>query len=280
MGKLDGKVAIVTGASSGIGLAIARRLGAEGASVVLTGRQRENMDAAAKEIAAAGGKASVKPADVTDEKAFAAVVDSAVTDFGKLDIMVNNAGYNPFDKVINGGDYARWKQTLEVNVLGTALGMREAVRVMKGSCHIINVTSVAARYAEPDDPMYAASKHAAGALTESIRLALSGQPIRITAIMPGAVATNLVRSMPREQLFGIARMLGQNPDEMEWKEGDHLPQEMLDQVAAVAKNMVMSPGDIAEAVMYALSVPENVQVSEIMIRPLMQLQIPGFSLPA
>jgi NADP-dependent 3-hydroxy acid dehydrogenase YdfG len=75
-------------------------------------------------------------------------------------------------------------------------------------------------------------------------------------------------------------MLGQNPDEMEWKEGDHLPQEMLDQVAAVAKNMVMSPGDIAEAVMYALSVPENVQVSEIMIRPLMQLQIPGFSLPA
>ncbi|MEO6198165.1 MAG: SDR family oxidoreductase [Dehalococcoidia bacterium] len=280
MSKLDGKVAVVTGASSGIGLAIAKRLGAEGASVVLTGRQCENMDAAAKEITSGGGKASVKQADVTDEKAFAAVVDSAVADFGKLDIMVNNAGYNPFDTVINGGDYARWKETLEVNVLGTALGMREAVRVMKGSGHIINITSVAARYAEPDDPMYAASKHAAGALTESIRLALAGQPIRITAIMPGAVATNLVRSMPREQLFGIARMLGQNPDEMEWKEGDHLPQEMLDQVATVAKNMVMSPGDIAEAVMYALSVPENVQVSEIMIRPLMQLQIPGLSIPA
>jgi NADP-dependent 3-hydroxy acid dehydrogenase YdfG len=195
--------------------------------------------------------------------------------------MINNAGYNPFDTVINGGDYKRWKETLEVNVLGTALGMREAVRVMTGKVgHIINITSVAARYAEPQDPMYAASKHAAGALTESVRLALSGQQIRITAIMPGAVATNLVRSMPREQLFGIARMLGQDPDAMDWKDGDHLPQAMLDQAAAAMKNMVMSPSDIAEATMYALSVPENVQISEIMIRPLMQLQMPGISVPA
>jgi NAD(P)-dependent dehydrogenase (short-subunit alcohol dehydrogenase family) len=282
MGNLSGKTAIVTGASSGIGLAIAKRLGAKGANVVLAGRKRENMDAAAKEIQSGGGKASVHPVDVTDEKGVIALVDAAVEEFGKLDIMINNAGYNPFDKVIDGGDYARWKETLEVNVLGTALGMREAVRVMKGKGgHIVNITSVAARYSEPDDPMYAASKYAAGALTESIRLALVGQNIRVTAIMPGAVATNLVRSMPREQLFGIARMLGQNPDELEWKEGDHLPQEMLDQVATMAKTMVMSPEDIAEATIYALSVPENVQVSEIMLRPLMPLPaMPGFSVPA
>jgi NADP-dependent 3-hydroxy acid dehydrogenase YdfG len=194
--------------------------------------------------------------------------------------MVNNAGYNPFDPVINGGDYKRWKETLEVNVLGTALGMREAVRVMKGQGHIVNITSVAARYPEPEDPMYAASKHAAGALTESIRLALAGTQVRVTAIMPGAVATNLIRSMPREQLFGIARMLGQDPEAMGWQDGDHLPQELLDQGAAAMKNMVMSPNDIADAVMYALAAPENLQISEVMIRPLMQLQLPGVAVPA
>jgi NADP-dependent 3-hydroxy acid dehydrogenase YdfG len=281
MGKLDGKTAIVTGASSGIGLAIAQALAAEGAAVVLAGRTMAPMEEAAKEIAAGGGKAVVKKLDVTDEKAFGKVVDEAVAELGKLDIMVNNAGYNPFDTVINGGDYARWKETLEVNVLGFALGMREAVRVMKGKGgHIVNITSVAARYAEPEDPMYAASKHAAGALTESIRLALSGQPIRVTAIMPGAVATNLVRSMPPDTIKGIAKMMGIDLDAAGWKPGDHFPPELMEKALAAMRNMVMSPQDIADAVLFALSAPPSVQISEIMIRPLQQLQMPGVSVPA
>jgi NADP-dependent 3-hydroxy acid dehydrogenase YdfG len=278
MGKLDGKVAIVTGASSGIGLAIAKSLGKEGATVVLAGRTMEPMEAAAKEI---GGKSVARKIDVTDEKGFVAMVDATVEDFGKLDIMVNNAGYNPFDTVINGGDYKRWQETLNVNVLGTALGCREAVRVMKGKTgHIVNITSVAARYAEPEDPMYAASKHAAGVLTESIRLALAGQPIRITAIMPGTVATNLIRSMPPETLAGIAKMTGANLAESGWKPGERLPQSMLDTGAKMLKNFVMSPEDIAEAVLFALSAPESVQINEIMIRPLQPLAIPGLSVPA
>src|SRR3970282_528012 len=100
-----------------------------------------------------------------------------------LDVMVNNAGVNPWDSVLE-GDVQRWRDTLETNVIGLALGCREAYRVMKGKGgHIVNVTSVAARYAEPDDPMYAASKHAAGALTESLRLGLQGESIRGAAGM-------------------------------------------------------------------------------------------------
>jgi NADP-dependent 3-hydroxy acid dehydrogenase YdfG len=280
MGKLDGKTALVTGASSGIGLAIANAVAAEGAAVALAGRTMATMEEAAKAINAGGGKAIVKKLDVTDEKAFGKVVDETVSELGKLDVMVNNAGYNPFDTVINGGDYARWKETLEVNVLGFALGMREAVRVMKGKGgHIVNITSVAARYAEPDDPMYAASKHAAGALTESIRLALAGQPIRVTAIMPGAVATNLIRSMPVETITNIARMFQIDLEGSGWKPGQHFPPELADKALAAMRNMVMSPQDISDAVIFALSAPPSVQISEIMIRPLQPLNVPGVNVP-
>jgi NADP-dependent 3-hydroxy acid dehydrogenase YdfG len=278
MGKLDGKTALVTGASSGIGLSIAQALAGEGASVVLAGRTMAPMEEAAK---AMGGKGTVKQLDVTDEKAFGKVVDETVSELGKLDIMVNNAGYNPFDTVINGGDYARWKETLEVNVLGFALGMREAVRVMKGKGgHIVNITSVAARYAEPDDPMYAASKHAAGALTESIRLALEGTNIRVTAIMPGAVATNLIRSMPVETITNIAKMMQIDLEGSGWKPGQHFPPELSDRALSAMRNMVMAPQDISDAVVFALSAPPSVQISEIMIRPLQRLNVPGVAVPA
>jgi len=280
LGKLQDKVVIVTGASSGIGLAIAKALGRESAAVVLAGRTAEPMEKAADEISANSGRALVRRVDVRDEKQVGELVDAAVKEYGKLDVMVNNAGVNPFDNVIE-GDVQKWRETLETNVIGLALGCREAYRVMKGKGgHIVNVTSVAARYAEPDGPMYAASKHAAGALTESLRLALQGKNIRVTAVMPGAVATSLVRNMPEEQLFGIARMFGVDPEQAGFKPGEQLPQEILDRVAAVAKNVVLRPDDIAEAVLYAVTQPETVHINEIMVRPPQALQMPGMSLPA
>ena len=280
MGKLQEKVAIVTGASSGIGLAIAKALGREGAAVVLSGRTMGPMEEAASEISSNSGRAAVHKVDVRDEQQVGKLVDDAVKEFGKLDIMVNNAGVNPFDNVLE-GDVQKWRETLETNVIGLALGCREAYRVMKGKGgHIVNITSVAARYAEADSPMYAASKHAAGALTESLRLALQGKNIRITAVMPGAVATSIVRNMPEEQLFAIGRMFGVDPEKSGLKTGQQLPKEILDKVAVAAKNMVLKPEDVAEAVLYAVSQPETVHLNEIMVRPSQPLQMPGMNLPA
>jgi NADP-dependent 3-hydroxy acid dehydrogenase YdfG len=280
VGKLKDKVAVVTGASSGIGLAVAKALGRESAAVVLAGRTLEPMEAAAQEISANSGCAAARQVDVRDEGGMRQLVDFAVSEFGKLDIMVNNAGVNPFDNVLE-GNYEKWRETLEVNVLGVALGCREAYRVMKDrGGHIINITSVAARYAEANNPMYSASKHAAGALTESLRLALLGKNIRVTAILPGAAATSLVRTMPQEQLFNIARMFGIDPEATGVRPGEHIPQELIERVLSVARNVVMSPDDVAEAVVFAASAPPMVQVNEIVIRPLQQLQLPAVGMPA
>jgi NADP-dependent 3-hydroxy acid dehydrogenase YdfG len=280
LGKLQDKVAIVTGASSGIGLAIAKALGREGAAVVLAGRTTGPMEEAASDISSSSGRAAVQKVDVRDEQQMRKLVDDAVKEFGKLDVMVNNAGVNPFDNMLE-GDVQRWRETLETNVIGLALGCREAYRVMQGKGgHIVNVTSVAARYAEPDGPMYAASKHAASALTESLRVALLGKNIRITAVMPGATVTSLARNMPEQQLFAIGRMFGVDPEQAGLKPGEQLPQEILDRVAIAAKNMLLRPEDVAEAVLYAVTQPETVHLSEIMVRPSQPLQMPGMNLPA
>ncbi len=280
MGKLQDKVAIVTGASSGIGLAIANALGREGAAVVLAGRTKAPMEEAAKEISAGSGRAAVRLVDVRDEKQMRDLVDDAVKEFGGLNIMVNNAGVSHFDNVLE-GSAEKWRETLETNVIGLALGCREAFRVMQGKGgHIVNVTSVAARYAGAQSPMYAASKHAAGALTESLRLALQGKNIRMTAVMPGAVATSFVRNMPEQQLFAMGRMFGIDPEQAGLKPGEQIPNEILDRVMAVAKNVVLRPEDIAEAVLYVVTQPETVHVNEVMVRPAQQLQMPGMNLPA
>jgi NADP-dependent 3-hydroxy acid dehydrogenase YdfG len=280
LGRLQDRVAVVTGASSGIGLAIARALGREGATVVLAGRTVGPMEEAAKEISGNSGRAAVRQVDVRDEKQMRDLVDGAVKEFGRLDIMVNNAGVNHFDSVLD-GSVENWRETLETNVIGPALGCREACRVMQGKGgHIVNVTSVAARYAEPDNPMYAASKHAAGALTESLRLALQGKNIRMTAVMPGAVVTSLVRNLPEERLFAIGRAFGIDPEQVEIRPGQQIPAEVLDRVKAVAKNVTLRPEDIAEAVLYAVTQPETVHVNEVMVRPAQQLQMPGMSLSA
>jgi NADP-dependent 3-hydroxy acid dehydrogenase YdfG len=126
--------------------------------------------------------------------------------------------------------------------------------------------------------MYAASKHG-GRADGVARLALQGKNIRVTAVMPGRWRRAWC-GHAQEQLFGIARMFGVDPEQAGFKPGEQLPQEILDRVMAVAKNVVLRPEDIAEAVLYAVTQPETVHINEIMVRPSQQLQIPGMSLPA
>src|SRR5207247_9586992 len=110
--------------------------------------------------------------------------------------------------------------------------------------------------------------------------ARQGKDIRMTAIRRGAVATSRVRTLDQERLFAIGRMFGLDPEQWGISPGDHLPQEVFDRVLGVARQFVMSPDDIAQAVVYAVSMPDTVCVNEIMVRPPQQLQIPGMSLPA
>ncbi len=272
MGKLDGKAAIVTGASSGIGLATAKALGAEGADVILAGRTLAPMVEAASAIAAAGRMAFPRVVDVRDEKQVQAMVDYAAKHLGGLHIIVNSAGLNHFDNIID-GDVAKWREMFEVNVIGLMLCCREAARLMReqGSGHIVNISSVAARHVEANNAAYSASKFAVDAATEGIRDALTPHNIRVTSILPGAVLTNIARNMPEEQLMNLGRMFGIDPEQAGLRPGEQLPPEVLERVGQATQRVLLRPEDIAEAVLYAVTQPETVHLNELMVRPAQQL---------
>lgn len=273
MGKLDGKVAIVTGASSGIGLATAKALGGEGAHVILAGRTLAPMVEAASAIADAGGpRAFPRVMDVRDEKHVRATVDYAAEKLGGLHIIVNSAGVSHFDNIID-GDVAKWRETFEVNVIGLMLCCREAARVMReqGGGHIVNISSVAARHVEADNAAYAASKFAVDAITEGMRQALMPHNIRVTTIMPGGVLTNFARNMPEERLMTLGRAFGIDPEQVVIRPGERLPPEVLERVGQVTQRVLLRPEDVADAVLYAVTQPDTVHVNELTVRPAQQL---------
>lgn len=268
MGRLENKTAIVTGASSGIGLATAKALAGEGAAVIMAGRTLKPMVDAAVEIAEAGGRAFPRVADVREEKHVQALVSYAARELGGLHIIVNSAGVNHIDNVID-GDVTKWRETFEVNVIGLMLCCREAARVMReqGSGHIVNISSVAARFVDANNATYAASKFAVDAITQGIRQALLPHDIRVTTIMPGPVLTNLVRNMPEERLYALGRAFGIDPEEANVRPGQQLPPQVLERVAQVSQRVLLRPEDIADAVLYAVTRPETVHVNEVTLRP-------------
>jgi NADP-dependent 3-hydroxy acid dehydrogenase YdfG len=261
---LSGKTAIVTGASSGIGRAIAERLGASGAHVILSGRTADAMEKSAARITERGGRATVIVSDVRDPEAVQALVGAAMDADGRVDIFVNNAGVSYLGTVIEGTP-EQWSTMLDTNVLALLVGAQAAIRAMRdvgNTGHIVNVSSVAAL--RPDSGVYGATKHAVNVITETLRLELVDDPIQVTSIMPGLVATNIGRNVDPELLAGIVAMSG---IEVEIVPGERLPDDVLEAAQVVLADIMITPDDVADAVMYAVTRPAHVHIPEIVIRP-------------
>jgi short-subunit dehydrogenase len=191
--EIQGKVVIVTGASSGIGEATAREFGREGATVVLAARRVERLEALAQEIQTMGTGAEtlVVPADVSKLEDIQSLIDQTVTRFGRIDILVNNAGFGRLDWLENLDPMKDIEMQFDVNVLGVVHATRQALPIMikQRSGHIINMGSMAGLVATPTYTIYAASKHAVHGFSEALRREVKPWGIDVSMLYPGGVKT-------------------------------------------------------------------------------------------
>jgi NADP-dependent 3-hydroxy acid dehydrogenase YdfG len=267
---LAGKSAVVTGASSGIGRSIAEQLGAAGAHVTLGGRSRAPMEETARGIEKAGGSARVVTLDVRDLDQMRNLVEDAYESTGRLDVMVNNAGVSYPGKIAE-VDPEEWRAMFETNVLALLVGCQAAVRAMRrcgAHGHIVNISSIAALRA--DSGVYGATKHAVNCISATLRAELEGDTIRVVNVMPGAIATNFARNFDPAFVAGIVKAAGA---EIEVKKGEKLPDEVLDKLQPLMRQLLGSPDDVARAVLYAVTQPIDVNVADIVVRPPKQMNL-------
>ena len=200
MGRLDGKVAAVTGGASGIGEATVRRFLAEGASVAFCDRDGERGQRVAAELETAGAKVAFTQADVGTEAACLAFVNGAAQKFGRLDILVNNAGIRKYEKV-DEASAASWNEILSVNLMSYVFCAKAAVPLMRGSKGgaIVNVASVRSVVAGGGNPQYDTTKAAVAGLTRALAADHSPDGIRVNAVCPGAIMTPLMSDQPPER---------------------------------------------------------------------------------
>ncbi len=267
---LEGKTAIVTGASSGIGRATAEKLGSARAHVFLAGRTVAAMEVSKKKIEEAGGKASIRTLDVRAIDQVQGLVEAAMSETGRLDIMVNNAGVS-FPAPILEADPEDWRTMLETNVLGLLVGCQAAVKAMR-TCgaegHIVNISSIAAQ--RSDSGVYGSTKHAVNAISSSLRGGLEDDTIRVVNVMPGAIATNFARNFDPSFVQGFVKMAGV---EVEVKEGERLPDEVFEKLSANLRNLLGDPVDVANAILYSVTQPIQANIADIVIRPAKQLDL-------
>ncbi len=262
VGALVNQTVIVTGASSGIGRATAEILGGERAQIFLIGRTAEAMKASKAKIERAGGQATVTVFDIRDIAKLQQFIAAVQQQTGRLDILVNNAGVQ-FPTPIAEANPEDWRTMLETNVLALLAGSQAAIRAMRSggpAGHIVNISSIAAQNRESG--VYGGTKHMVNVISATLRKELENDPIRVTTIMPGAIATNFARNYDPEFL---KQFVGDLPFELQ--RGQRLPDEMLTQVQNKLKQVLGSPEDVARAVLYAVTQPDEVNVAEMVVRP-------------
>ncbi len=264
--SVHGRTVCITGSSSGMGRAIAEHLGALGATVYLMGRNAEPMEESKARIEAAGGKADLATFDVADTAALQAWIQRAADETGRLDVMINNAGFGDFGTSFLGGDPDIWKGMLDVNVLALAVGSQAAVAAMRATesqGNIINISSVAA--IRRDSGMYGATKHAVNCINASLRSELEDDPIRVTSIMPGVFATNFSRNLGDDMMGMIAGMAG--VEHVERDAEGRVSREILAQLAANMSTTFGDVEDIARTVEFVITQPIHLNIEELVIRP-------------
>jgi NADP-dependent 3-hydroxy acid dehydrogenase YdfG len=244
MASLDGKVAAITGASSGIGEATARALADAGAAVALGARRVDRLEALASSIDESGGRALAIELDVTDEDNANAFVAEAHSQLGGLDILVNNAGVMLLGPV-EGADTSQWRTMVNVNLLGLLYCTHAALPIMRaaGSGHIVNLSSVAGRSTNAGSAVYNLTKFGVGAFSDALRQEVSPSGIRTTIIEPGFVDTELQGHNEHPAVLEVIENLRKSVPE------------------------VLQAEDIANGILYAVTQPQRVDVNEVLIRP-------------
>jgi NADP-dependent 3-hydroxy acid dehydrogenase YdfG len=242
--NLQGKVALVSGASSGIGAATARKLAANGVKVGLAARRVARLEQLAKEIHAAGGEALVIEMDVVDQASADAGVKKLVNTYGRIDIAFNNAGLMPISDV-ESLKTTEWHRMVDVNIKGVLNTTAAVLPYMQKqrSGHIVNTSSIAGRKVFPGLSVYCATKHAITAFSEGLRLEISPKHnIRVTCIQPGAVESELFEHISDN---GYRKQMEQLKEQMTF----------------------LQSGDIADTILFALQAPSYVDVAELFVLP-------------
>jgi len=244
--RIVGKVVVITGASSGLGEATARLLSAEGATVVLGARRADRIQKLAQELIARGGQALAVVTDVTDRYQMKQLVDTAVQNYGRIDVMINNAGlmpHSPLERL----KIDEWDRMIDVNIKGVLYGIAAALPHMQRqkAGHFINVSSVAGHKVTPAGAVYAATKHAVRALSEGLRQEVKPYNIRTTIVSPGAVATELPNTITEADVSaGIKQFYA---------------------------DYAIPADSFARVVAFAISQPDDVDINEILFRPTRQV---------